>query len=119
MTDPLSQPVRPRRPRRRSVAALVVFYLVAFSATIPCFDTPETARHRRLATIHRIKAAECRRLAAVAQAEGRTQDARRLTWSSTNFAWFAGIYGRSPGSQVTWLTRLCTGGGLAGFRPRS
>ncbi len=99
MTDPLSEPVRPRRPRRRSVVALVVFYLVAFSATIPCFDTPQTVRYRRLARIHQTKGDECRRLAAIAQAEGRTQDAQRLTWSATNFAWFADVYGRSRGTR--------------------
>ncbi len=102
MNHPEAVERRPRWSRRRKVGVLLVFYVVAISATIPCIEMGD-GRAAQLAAIHESKAAQCRMVGQKAEAG----EAQRLDQTARNHDWHASAYHRlAARTRWTWFTWL-------------
>ncbi len=107
MNSPRKSGSRWSAARRWKVGIGIGCFLIAVSATVPWYETPDAQRFRRLVEVHGSKAVECRRLEQRARAAGRAEDAQILARSARNFEWFSEAYRiRLAQNRLTWLTLL-------------
>ena len=89
--SPSSEPRRQLRGTRwRWLVAAA--YLGMLIVALISYETSESIRLQRLATMHQLRAARFSQAAQVAEAAGRSEEADYLAQTARNHAWFANAY---------------------------